>query len=69
MYLSNGLKVVSIDIPAIASSAVPDNIFFYKEQSPRKIANAILGASRQEIHNTTVLSRPDNYLNENLGIF
>ena len=59
MYLSNGLKVVSINIPAIASSAVSDNIFFYEEQSPRKIANAILDASQQEIYNTTVLSKLD----------
>ena len=66
MYLSNGLKVVSINIPAIASSAVSDNIFFYKEQSPRKIANAILEASQKEIHNTTVLSRLDKLFEREL---
>ena len=48
MYLSNGLKVVSINIPAIALSAVADNVFFYEEQSPDKIAEAIVKASSGE---------------------
>lgn len=42
VYLSNGLKVVSIRIPAIEKSAVVDCIYFYNEQTPQAIANAIV---------------------------
>lgn len=42
MYLANGLKVVSIDIPAIAKSGVKDVISFYHVQSPKDIADAIM---------------------------
>lgn len=41
VYLSNGLKVVSIRIPAIEHSAVADSLYFYDEQKPEKIAHAI----------------------------
>ena len=44
VYLSNGLKVVSIRIPAIEKSAVADSIYFYDEQTPQAIANAIENA-------------------------
>jgi len=40
-YLSNGLRVVSIKIPAIENSVVGDKIYYYNEQSPEKIAKAI----------------------------
>ena len=40
-YLSNGLTVVSINIPAIKNSAVSDLISFYDEQSPEVIADTI----------------------------
>lgn len=46
VYLSNGLKVVSINIPAIKQSAVADNLFFYNEQTPEKIAKAIVSAGK-----------------------
>lgn len=40
-YLSNGLHVVSIRIPAIEKSAVSDLLTYYDEQTPSKIAEAI----------------------------
>lgn len=41
VYLSNGLKVVSVKIPAVEDSPVGDSIFFYEGQEPKKIAEAI----------------------------
>ncbi len=40
-YLSNGLTVVSIDIKAVKKSGVGHCIYYYKEQTPEKIAEAI----------------------------
>lgn len=41
-YLSNGLRVVTVDIPAIRTSAVGDILFYYDEQSAENIAKTIL---------------------------
>lgn len=41
-YLANGLSVVSIRIPAIEGSKVSSCISYYDEQSPQKIAEAIM---------------------------
>lgn len=41
-YMANGLRVVSVRIPAIEGSAVGDDIYYYDEQTPEKIAQAIL---------------------------
>lgn len=40
-YLSNGLSVVSVDIPAIKQSLISKSIYFYKAQEPESLANAI----------------------------
>lgn len=40
-YLSNGLRVVSIRIPAIEKSDIADKIYFYDKQTPYDIAKAI----------------------------
>ena len=40
-YMANNLRVVSIRIPAIESSAIADYIEFYEEQTPQSIAEAI----------------------------
>ena len=47
-YLANGLKVVSIRIPAIERSSIGDILYYYEEQTPQKIAEAINSASRKE---------------------
>lgn len=44
-YMSNGLQVVSIQINAIESSAVGKYLYYYTEQTPQQIANAI-----REVH-------------------
>lgn len=41
-YLANGLHVVSIRIPAVAGSAVGGVLSYYDEQTPQKIAEAIM---------------------------
>lgn len=40
-YMANGLRVVSIRTRAIEMSAVGHAVFYYEEQSPKAIANAI----------------------------
>lgn len=42
MYMSNGLPVVSIKIPAVATSEVKDCINYYEEPVPERIAQAIM---------------------------
>lgn len=46
-YLANGLRVVSIRIPAIEQSAVGDILYYYKNQRPKEIADAILSIDIQ----------------------
>ena len=41
-YLANGLRVVSVRIPAIERSAVGDLISYYEVQKPEEIAKAIM---------------------------
>lgn len=50
-YMSNGLKVVTIDIPAIRKSAVGENLFYYEKQTPQEIAKAILFAHKSDNYN------------------
>ena len=40
-YMANGLRVVSIRIPAIEDSAVGEYMYYYNRQSPEEIAKAI----------------------------
>lgn len=40
-YMSNGLRVVSVRIPAIESSAIGDDMYYYDIQSPEEIARVI----------------------------
>ena len=40
-YMVNGLRVVSIRIPVVETSAIGEHINYYDEQTPEKIANAI----------------------------
>lgn len=54
-YLANGLKVVTIDIPSIRSSAVGNHLFYYKDQTPQEIAKAIKMAHEQQNFNGRLL--------------
>ena len=40
--MANGLRVVSIRIPAIEKSEVGKSLYYYDEQTPENIAKAIL---------------------------
>lgn len=40
-YMANGLRVVSIRIPAVEQSAIGKYMYYYNEQKPEKIAEAI----------------------------
>lgn len=50
-YLANGLRVVSIKIPAIEESAVGDMLYYYTEQTPEEIANAIKSVNINKDYN------------------
>lgn len=41
-YMANGLRVVSIRIPAIESSAIGDYMYYYDTQTPEAIAKAVM---------------------------
>ena len=41
VYLANGLRVLSVRIPAVEQSDVGDMLYYYDEQKPEKIAEAI----------------------------
>lgn len=47
-YMANGLRVVSIRIPAIEGSAVGKYMYYYDEQTPQKIAAAIMAAGSDD---------------------
>ena len=40
--MANGLRVVSVRIPAIEQSAVGNMMYYYNNQTPEEIANAIM---------------------------
>lgn len=50
-YMSNGLRVVSIDIPAIKTSAVGDNLYYYQNQTPEEIAKTIMSIDLNDAYN------------------
>lgn len=59
-YMANGLRVVSIRIPAIESSAIGKYMYYYDEQSPEKIAEAIKSVDIHDDYNgRTVISELD----------
>ena len=48
VYLANGLKVVSVKIPAIESSPVGQAMHFYENSTPEEIAKAILSVDLEK---------------------
>ena len=56
VYLSNGLKVVSIRIPVVVQSPIANNLFFYDKQTPEQIAEAIIRASNEEQSSNSILN-------------
>lgn len=54
-YMANGLRVVSIRIPAIERSAVGDALFYYDRQTPEEIAKAILSVDMNSSYDSRTL--------------
>ena len=54
-YLANGLRVVSIRIPAIEKSDIADKIYFYDKQTPYDIAKAIECVDTTDDYNSRAL--------------
>lgn len=68
VYLSNGLKVVSIRIPAIEQSAVASCLFFYDKQTPHDIAEAIIRASESDNNPSILLDTLDKMFSNDMTI-
>lgn len=64
-YFTNGLQVVSIDIPAIKKSKLANDITFYSKQTPKAIADAILTIKDFTPH-IELLTKLDNELESDL---
>ena len=50
-YMANGLRVVSIRIPVVETSAIGEYINYYDEQTPEKIAKAIKSVDFNDEYN------------------
>ena len=49
--MANGLRVVSIRIPAIEKSAIGDYMYYYDKQTPEEIAKAIMRVDLNDGYN------------------
>lgn len=52
MYMSNGLRVVSVRIPAIETSDVSEYIYYYDNQSAEEIADVIKSVSFEDSYDS-----------------
>lgn len=48
MYMSNGLRVVSVRIPAVETSAVGEQVYYYDRQDAREIAEVVRSVSMED---------------------
>lgn len=66
-YMSNGLRVVSVRIPAIEQSAVGDMLYYYNNQTPEEIANAIMAVDIADGYNgKSVIAELDKCFTEDI---
>jgi hypothetical protein len=49
--MANGIRVVSARIPVVEASAINDYVYYYEEQSPQKISEAISKVDLQKEYN------------------
>lgn len=65
-YMSNGLSVVSIRIPTIEKSDIGSYMYYYDEQDPEALANAIINVDLCNTYNSKEIIRQlDNkFMNE-----
>lgn len=67
VYLANGLRVVSVNIPSIKESAVGKLMYYYDFQDPKEIANAIKNIDLFEKYDSRkVLNELDRQFKEDL---
>lgn len=55
VYLANGLRVLSVRIPAVENSAVGGILYYYDKQLPQEIANAIMSIPMEDDYNSRQL--------------
>ncbi len=68
MYMSNGIHVVSVQIPAVETSSVGQCVFYYDKQDAKSIADAIYAVPRTDTsENKTILNRLHNDFVYSLG--
>ena len=66
-YMANGLRVVSVDIPAVKTSAVGEHLNYYKNQTPKEIANAIIKTNLNDGYNGRgIIANLDNDFSKNI---
>ena len=58
-YLGNGLKVVSVRIPAVEFSGIGNCISYYNEQVPQQITQAIINCEKTRVPVTDIMNRLD----------
>ena len=68
MYMSNGLRVVSVKIPAVETSDVGEYVYYYEKQTPEEIAKTIKSINLSEIYDgRNVLEKMDVKFNYNFS--
>lgn len=66
-YMSNGLRVVSVRIPAIEQSAVGNMLYYYNNQTPEEIATAIMAVDIADGYNgKSVIAELDKCFTEDI---
>lgn len=55
MYMSNGLRVVSVKIPAVETSVVGDYITYYDSQDAEKIAQAVMSVDFDDDYDSRLI--------------
>ncbi len=55
-YMANGLRVVSIRIPAIETSAIGEYMYYYDKQTPEEIAKAIIQINDDDYQGKQIIS-------------
>lgn len=67
-YMANGLRVVSVRIPAIEDSAIGKYMFYYNEQTPEEIARTIRQVDiTTDYDSRSIISQLDNQFQEDLA--
>lgn len=64
-YMSNGLDVVTVDIPAVRNSAVGKYLYYYQHQTPEEIAKAITQVKNNGHNNKDIIfTLHQNFVND-----